>query len=86
MREYRMDESTETLELVWSAGEGEGLRSWNMGEAHRLENGNSLHNLGDGGRLRELRPDGTVVWDLDWGEGYGLGRTTPIADLYALLP
>ena len=39
-------------------------------------------------RLREVTPDGQVVWDLQW-EGSGmssLGRTTPLEDLYAFAP
>jgi hypothetical protein len=58
-----------------------------MGEAHRLPNGNTLHNTGSDSRLREFAPDGTVVWELDWmGNDVEIGRSTPITDLWALAP
>ena len=55
------------------------------GEAHRLPGGNTLHNYGSAARLREITPDGEVVWDADWDAGY-MGRSEPVADLYALAP
>ena len=89
VREYELDEDQETLREIWNYGVGEGLHAEYMGEAHRLPGGNTLHNYGSSPRLREVQPDGTVVWDVVW-EGVGgeweLGRTTPIADLYAFAP
>ncbi len=81
-----MDEKTETLTEVWNFGIGDGLWSRNMGEAHRLPNGNTQHNYGETARLREATPDGTVVWDIDWGSPRVIGRTTPIRDLYDFAP
>ena len=83
VREYRLDEAAETLEEVWSFGIGDGVFGDIMGEAHRLSNGNTLHNTGSLARLREATADGTVAWDLAWDDAYNIGRTTPIADLYA---
>ncbi len=87
VREYELDEDEGVLREIWNFGIGEGIHATYMGEAHRLPGGNTLHNYGSTPRLREVLPNGTVVWDLEW-EGVGgqweLGRTTPIADLYAL--
>lgn len=82
VREYVIDEETKTLTEVWNFGIGDGLWSRNMGEAHRLPNGNTQHNYGETARLREATPEGTVVWDIDWGSPRVIGRTTPIRDLY----
>ena len=86
VREYRLDEHAQALEQIWTFGEGQGVFGPEGGEAHRLGNGNTLHNYGSGSRLREITPDGEVIWDLDLPDGTYLGRTTPIADLYALMP
>ena len=56
-----------------------------MGEAHRLPRGNTLHNYGTAARIREVTPEGEVVWDVGFSQGSWLGRTTPIANLYDLL-
>jgi hypothetical protein len=85
VREYALDEETETLTMVWSFGEGEGVFGDVMGEAHRLEGGNTLHNYGSATRIREVTPEGEVVWDVSW-DRTTLGRSTPISDLYALMP
>ncbi len=91
VREYELDEASETLVEVWSFGVGLGVESPTMGEVHRLPGGNTLHNYGSGARLREVTPDGTVVWDIAWDTGdetttYNLGRTTPLEELYAFAP
>ena len=85
-REYTFDDDTETLTEVWSFGEGEGVYGSEMGEAHRLGNGNTLHNYGSTPRIREATPDGAVVWDVTWSSGTYIGRSEVIADLYALWP
>ncbi len=85
-REYELDEENEVLREVWSFGDGEGVHGDTAGEAHRLPGGNTLHNYGDGNRVREIAPDGTVVWDVDWEGSKLLGRTVFLEDLYAFLP
>jgi len=91
-REYHIDDDTMTLTNTWSFGEGEGLHAQTAGEATRLPNGNTLHNYGSFGRLREVTPDGDIVWDIDWRidmtEYYDrlIGRTTFIEDLYVFAP
>jgi hypothetical protein len=86
VREYALDSDALVLEQVASFGVGAGLYGDRLGEAHRLPGGNTLHNLGTAARLREYDPTGRVVWDLALSPGSWLGRSTPIADLYALLP
>jgi len=86
VREYSLNEPDETLYEVWSYGVGLGVEADVMGEVHRLPAGNTLHNYGSGGRLKEVLPDGTVVWDVLWEGHLELGRTTPLQGLYELAP
>lgn len=86
VREYEVDEEEQVLRQLWSFGEGDGIDARYAGEAHRLPGGNTLHNTGTTPRVREITPDGVVVWDLAF-EGYRLiGRTTWVEDLYTLAP
>lgn len=83
IHEYEIDDATQTLHEIWNYGLQDGIVSSVMGEAVDLPNTNVLHNLGDACRVREATRDGETVWDVQWDCG-GLGRTMPIADLYAL--
>jgi len=89
-REYSVDDKAEALIEQWSYGVGEGLDCSTAGEAHRLPNGNTLHNLGSGARTREISPDGELVWDVSWPDGQTngrlQGRSVFIEDLYAFAP
>jgi hypothetical protein len=85
VREYEIDEANESLVQIWSFGEGEGIYGSEMGDAHRLDSGNTLHNYGSAARLREVTSDGQVVWDVNWNNSF-MGRSAPITDLWALLP
>lgn len=92
VREYTIDPDARTLTESWNAGIGSGVFGRYMGEAHRLPGGNTLHNAGSEPRIREFAPDGEVVWEVDFGRSASelgdpwMGRMTPLADLYALLP
>jgi hypothetical protein len=86
VREYELDQDAETLRQIWSFGQGEGLFGDEMGEAWRLPGGNTMHNMGTAQRLREITPEGEVVWDLGWSRGSFIGRSEGIEDLYSLLP
>jgi len=86
VREYRLNETTQTLEEVWNFGEDRGIFGPYMGEAHRLPNGNTLHVYGAGGHLAEATPSGEVAWEVTWKGDKHNGRTTPWLDLYDLLP
>jgi hypothetical protein len=93
VREYALDEAREELVEVWSFGEGEGEVGRQMGESHRLAGGNTLHNFGTHALLREVTPEGRVVWDVRWEPaeygigGSSIGRSAPVgADLYRFAP
>jgi hypothetical protein len=89
VREYRVDYDNQVLRQVWSFGEGEGIMAATAGEPHRLDNGNTLHNGGSSGRMREITVDGQVVWDLNWRFGSGerlLGRSYFVPELYRYAP
>ncbi len=83
LREYALDEERQVLVEVFSFGEGEGVYGDVLGEADYTAGGNILHNYGDASRLREITPDGDVVWDVLWDADY-IGRSTPLSDLYVL--
>ncbi len=78
VREYELDEGTQTLRQIWTFGEGEGVYAKAAGEAHRLPNRNTLHNYGTGGRIREVTTDGRIAWDLAWDPAH-------LNDLYGLI-
>lgn len=84
-REYRVDPSSETLELVWSYGEGQGLYAEEIGDARRLPNGNTLLNYGSNPLIREIDGAGQTVWQVAWDlEGWvWVGRQHLLEDLYA---
>ncbi|MEQ1566533.1 MAG: hypothetical protein ABMA64_12900 [Myxococcota bacterium] len=82
VREYALDDGV--LREVWSFGVGQGVYGWQMGEAVRLPSGTTLHNYGRQARLREVTPEGEVVWDLTWAST-GVGHSLPVPDLYALV-
>ncbi len=84
-REYELDEDSQILRETWSFGVGEGIHADTAGEAHRLGSGNTLHNYGSSGRLREVTPAGEIVWDVDWSGDHLLGRSVFIDDLYLFL-
>ncbi len=86
VREYELDPAEETLHQIWHFGEGEHIWMVTAGEAHRLPGGNTLHNLGSGGRLREITPEGQVVWGVYFDGERLLGRTVFVDDLYAFAP
>ncbi|MCA9492452.1 MAG: hypothetical protein KC621_21110 [Myxococcales bacterium] len=82
-REYEVDTAQRTLREVWNMDVGAGILGGTMGEAVRLPNGNTWHNFGDLARLREVAPDGTLVWDIEWATKT-IGRSMPVVDLYAM--
>jgi hypothetical protein len=86
VREYELDEDLGVLRQIWSFGEDEGIRMESAGEAHRLANGNTLHNMGSGARIREITPENEVVWDVAWASPRLLGRTVLVDDLYPFAP
>jgi hypothetical protein len=86
IREYALDPDAQALSQIWSFGLGDGVYGAKMGEPWLLEGGNVLHNYGSTPRIREATVDGEVVWDIGWTSFQFVGRSTPLADLYTLLP
>ncbi len=82
--EYALDPDAGALEVVWAYAPAEPLPALALGEAHRLDGGNTLVNFGSRGALHEVASDGTLLWEATLDVGYFLGRTVVIEDLYAL--
>lgn len=85
VREYAIDDATQTLHEIWNFGLDEGVYGYQMGEAIRLPSGNTLHNYGEMARVREATAEGEVVWDVLFPDSF-IGRSMPVVDLYALAP
>lgn len=75
-REYAI--SGDGLREVWSVA---GPLSGFLGQARRLEGGNTLVNFGGKGLLREVTPEGEVVWQLEAGLGSWFGNVTLLDDV-----
>ena len=84
-REYELDHDAQVLREVWNQGMEEDEQGGLNGDVWRLPGGNTLHTLGSGGMVKEIAPDGTVVWFLDYDAERLMGRSTFIDDLYALV-
>ncbi len=83
-REFEVNETDETITQIWTYGEGEGLRASTIGEATRLANDNTLINWGATPQIREVKMDGTIVWDGFMSSSSFMGRIQAIDDLYDL--
>ncbi len=70
------------LKETWSHGRGEGLFGMALGEARQLTDGNILCNFGTAGVVRELTPQGQLVWEYVAPEGISLGQTRWSPDPY----
>jgi len=94
VREYEIDDKAEELVQIYAAGIGSGVPGRQMGEAHRLPGGNTLHNFGTNAMVREYDPAGNVVWDLRWEDAqyfgnleHAVGRSAPVTNsLYDYAP
>jgi hypothetical protein len=82
-REYAID--GDPVVEAWSS-DADGLAAPQMGEPHRLPNGNTLMNFGTTGAIREITPDADVVWAVDPTLERAVGRMIPLDDLDALWP
>jgi hypothetical protein len=58
-------------ELAWEyvPKKGEEFFSWFISGAQRLPNGNTLVNHGADSRMREVTPDGEIVWEYQFDDG-----------------
>jgi hypothetical protein len=82
VREYEVDTVAGELREVWSFDAGVYART--NGDAWRLPNGNTLHVVGSAGVIKEVAPDGAVVWEVDYHAERLLGRGELLSDLYVL--
>lgn len=60
--EFLIDDEAENLSPVWSY-DGD-ITSLYLGQARRLDNGDTFVNFGQGATMREVTPDGEVVWEM----------------------
>lgn len=81
--EYDIDVEARTLDQTWSHGEDQALEGIAGGQALELANGNVLLNTGTGGILREVTPDGQVVWEVQAALDRYFVKVLPVKDLYA---
>jgi Arylsulfotransferase (ASST). len=81
--EYAIDESTQTIEEVWEYVHPNEQFSLLLGDARRLENGNTLIAWSGFGTVQEVTPAGETAWQLQTGVGAVVSRLTWIDDLYA---
>jgi hypothetical protein len=72
-----------TLELVWSYSNPR-FYSSNISGAQRLPNGNTLITAGTGGRIFEVAPDGTIVWEYLYPLFSGAGVSNAVYRAYRL--
>jgi len=80
--EFQVEEGT--AEVLWSWGEGQGLKALIMGEAERLPGGNTLVNFGSKGTLVEVTPGGAVAWRANLSAGNWPGHVSVFGDWYNL--
>ncbi len=80
--EYAIDEEARTVEQVWEFREPDDAFVLVLGDARRLEGGNTLASWTTSSTLTEIGPDDRIVWRVDGPEDYDLGRVTWIEDLY----
>ncbi len=80
--EYAIDDDAQTLDEIWSHGDGEGIYVLVQGTARDLDNGNRLINFGSSGLVREVTIEGDVVWELSARAGAAFGNTVPFSDLW----
>ncbi len=87
-REYEVDWENGVLRQVWSWGVGQGYIAPQVGDSVRLDNGHTLINYGINAEVREVTPEGELVWEV-YFDGRGgndstgvLGRMEPVWDLY----
>ena len=70
-----------TLELAWSYTNPR-FFSTNISGAQRLPNGNTLITAGAGGRMFEVTPDGTIVWEYMFPLFGGANRSNAVYRAY----
>jgi hypothetical protein len=80
--EYAVDDDAQTIDEIWSHGDGEGHNVLVQGTARDLANGNRMINFGSVGLIREVTLDNEIVWEMSAFAGYAFGNTVPFSDLW----
>jgi len=78
--EYSIDEENQTLVQTWAYTVDD--LDYFLGQAQRLDNGNTLITWGYSGVIREVTPAGDVVWEMVAPEGWFFGRMKLVDELY----
>ena len=84
--EYEYNPDSGELTEVWNYGMDDGPYALFLGQATRLDNGNTLINFGSGGKVREVTPEGEVVWQLFLPDGQSFGQGRLLSALPAGAP
>jgi hypothetical protein len=74
--EYRLDEATGTVELLWEHRDDPPLYNLALGDVSRLPQDHTLITWSSQGQVDEVTRAGDVVWRLRADMGAGLGYTT----------
>ena len=81
--EYSFDGTTPQINNIWSFTPDPELYCFSLGDATRLDNGNTFANFSVQGHLFEVDPEGEVIWTLAGELGAAFGYTSLIDSLYA---
>jgi len=77
--EYQLDHTNKTATKVWEYFHPNGVFAGTMGSVEVLPNGNRFINFGRK-YITEVRPDGTVAWELEYFDGNGLYHATRVIE------
>lgn len=77
--EYQLDHTNKTATKVWEYFHPNGVFAGTMGSVEVLPNGNRFVNFGRK-YITEVRPNGTVAWELEYLDGNGLYHATRVIE------
>lgn len=82
--EYQINHIARSMELVWSYVSEPEFAANFKGSVHRQENGNTLQCYGSAGGVKEITPEGEVVWQIrmEARQDIWAGRASWMGDLY----
>ncbi len=78
--EWQLDPEAGTVEVVWSYCSTPPLLSFTMGDASRMEGGDTLITWATAGRIDRVTPEGEIAWSVGGALGGGFGYTTWFAE------
>jgi len=80
--EIHVNQTTQTATMKWSYQSKNCYKVYFLGDAERLDNGNTLVNWSTSGHIEEVTRDGDVVWSLRAQLGAGFGFIDRVLSLY----